>query len=102
VVDILLFELLTSWAKKKFVIACVTVLLKGVLGILSSTVFNWIMEGLMKLPTGKLGVFGGLAVLWGPSLLPFTETVRIGRGELLPETPRRFEAFPPHQLHATP
>jgi hypothetical protein len=57
----------TSWVKKKFVIACITVLLKGVLGVLSSTIFNWIMEGLMKLPTGKLGVLGGMAVLWGPS-----------------------------------
>jgi hypothetical protein len=59
-------EVFTSWAKKKFVIACITVLLKGVLGVLSSTIFNWIMEGLMKLPTGKLGVLGGMAVLWGP------------------------------------
>jgi len=46
-------------------------LLKGVLGILSSKVFNWMMEGLMKLPTSKFGVFGGLAVLWGPRSTPF-------------------------------
>lgn len=59
-----------SWAKKKFVIACITVLLKGVLGILSSKVFDWIMEVFMKLPTCNLGVLGGLAVLWGSSLLP--------------------------------
>jgi hypothetical protein len=57
---------LTSWVKSKFVIACITVLLKGVLGVLSSTIFNWIMGELMKIPTGKFGVLGGWAVLWGP------------------------------------
>ncbi len=71
IVAILRYKAHTSWAKKKFVIACVTVLLKGVLGVLSSTVFNWIMEVLMKLPNGKFGVMGEWAVLWGPSVTPF-------------------------------
>ena len=57
-----------SWAKKRFVIAWVTVSLEGVIGLLSRVVLCGLMEVLMELLIDKIGVWLGWAVLWGPVL----------------------------------
>jgi hypothetical protein len=69
-VDILSGKFVASWAKKKFVIAGVSVLLEGVIGLLAEAVFHGVMEVLMKLLTCKFGVWWGWAVLWGPLVTP--------------------------------
>ena len=79
-------------------LAGVSVLLEGVIGLLTDAVFHGVIEVLMKLLTGKFGVWWEGAVLWGLITLSMRRRERLRGRASFQSTPRRFESFPPHQV----
>lgn len=79
-------------------LAGVSVLLEGVIGLLAEAVFQGVMEVLIKLLTGKFGVWWEGAVLWGANYSLYTETERFRSRASFQSTPLRFKSFPPHQV----
>lgn len=63
-------------------LAGVSVLLEGVIGLLAEAVFHGVMEVLMKLLTGKFGVWWEGAVLWGLITLSIRRRNALGVGLL--------------------